>query len=67
MVTKMTDKIGYKLRNCCLRSMYIFLSNVSNLLSYFQPILVAIFVTIVTVKVKLIPDSYTWTIVLINL
>ena len=36
-------------------------------LFYFQPILVAIFVTIATVKVKLIPDFYTWAIVLINL
>ena len=30
----------------------------------FQPILAAIFVA--TVKVKLIPDLYTWAIVLIN-
>ena len=35
-------------------------------LSYFQPILVAIFVTIAMVKVKLIPDFSTWAIVLIN-
>ena len=35
-------------------------------LSYFQPIFVAIFVTIATVKVELIPDFYTWVIVLIN-
>ena len=33
----------------------------------FQPILVAIFVTIATVKIESIPDFYTWTIVLINL
>ena len=32
--------------------------------SYFQPILVAIFVTIATVKVKSIPDFYTLSIVL---
>ena len=36
-------------------------------LSYFQPILMANFVAIATVKVKLIPDFYTWAIVLINL
>ena len=35
-------------------------------ISYFQPILVAIFVTIATVKVKLISDLYTWAFVLIN-
>ena len=35
-------------------------------ISYFQPVLVAIFVTIATVKVKLISDLYTWVIVLIN-
>ena len=35
-------------------------------LSYFQPILAAVFVTIATVKLKSIPDFYTWTIVLIN-
>ena len=35
-------------------------------LSYFQPILVAIFVTIAPVKVKIIPYIYTWDIVLIN-
>ena len=34
--------------------------------SIFQSILVAIFVTIAMVKVKLIPDFYTWTTVLIN-
>ena len=34
--------------------------------SYFQPIMVAIFVTIPKIKVKLIPDKYTWAIVLIN-
>ena len=33
-------------------------------LSYFQPILAAIFVTIPTVKVKSIPDFYTCAIVL---
>ena len=33
---------------------------------YFQPVLVAIFVTIATVKVKLISDLYTWVIVVIN-
>ena len=36
------------------------------LISYFQPVLAAVFVTIATVKVKLIPDLYTWVIVLIN-
>ena len=35
-------------------------------ISCFQPILVAIFVTIATVKVKLIQDFYTLVIVLIN-
>ena len=35
--------------------------------SYFQPILAAIFVTIATVKVELIPDLYTLAFVLINL
>ena len=35
-------------------------------LSYFQPILAAIFVTIATVKVRSISDFYTWAIVLIN-
>ena len=35
-------------------------------ISYFQPILVAIFVTIATVKVKIISDLYTWAIVLTN-
>ena len=34
-------------------------------LYYFQPILVSIYATIATVKVKLIPDFYTLTIVLI--
>ena len=34
--------------------------------SYFQPILVAIFFTIATVKVESTPDFYTWAIVLIN-
>ena len=34
--------------------------------SYFQPILAAIFVTIVTLKVKSIPDLYLLAIVLIN-
>ena len=33
---------------------------------YFQPILVAIFVNIAMVKVKLIPDCYTMAIVLIT-
>ena len=32
-----------------------------------QPILAAIFATIATAKVKLIPDVYTWAIFLINL
>ena len=36
-------------------------------LSYFQPILVASFVTIAMVKVKFIPDVNNWAIVLINL
>ena len=31
--------------------------------TYFQPILGAIFVTIATVKVKLVPDFNTWAIV----
>ena len=44
-----------------LCSMLISLSNVSNLLQNRQ-----FFVTIATVKVKLIPDVYTWAIVLIN-
>ena len=35
--------------------------------SNFQPILLAIFVTIATVKVKSIPEHYTLAIVLINL
>ena len=35
-------------------------------ISYFQPILAAIFVTIATVKVKSIPEFYTLTIALIN-
>ena len=35
-------------------------------ISYFQPILVAIFVTIATVKAKLISDLYTLAIVLLN-
>ena len=35
-------------------------------LSYFQPILVAISVSIETVKQKSIPDFNTWAIVLIN-
>ena len=34
--------------------------------SYFQLILAAFFVTIVTVKIESIPDFYTWAIVLIN-
>ena len=47
------------------------LSNVSKLFRnghffYSQPISVAIFVTIAMVKVKLIPDCYTWAIVLIS-
>ena len=36
-------------------------------LSNFYPFLAVIFVTIATVKVKLIPDIYTWANVLINL
>ena len=36
-------------------------------ISYFQPILVASFVTIATVKVESMPDFYTLAIVLINL
>ena len=36
-------------------------------ISYFQPILAAIFVTIATIKVKIIRDLYTLAIVLINL
>ena len=36
-------------------------------LFYFQPILAAIFVTIATVKVEIIPDFYTLAIVVINL
>ena len=52
--------------------MLISLSNVSNLLQnghfpVFQPILAAFFVTITAVKVELIPDFYTWAIVLVNL
>ena len=35
-------------------------------ISFFQPILEAIFVTIATVKVKLIQDLYTLVIVLVN-
>ena len=35
-------------------------------ISYFQPVLVAIFVTIATVTDKLISDLYTLVIVLIN-
>ena len=35
-------------------------------ISYFQPVLAAIFVTIATLKVKIISDIYTWVIVLIN-
>ena len=35
-------------------------------ISYFQPILAAIFVTITTVKVEVIRDFYTLVIVLIN-
>ena len=51
--------------------MLISLSNVSNLFqnvffSYFRSILVAIFVTIATVKDKLIPDFQILAIVLIN-
>ena len=34
-------------------------------ISYFQPVFAAIFVTIASVKVKLISDLYTWVIVLI--
>ena len=51
----------------CLCSMLISLSNVSYLLQNGHfPILAAIFVTIAMVKVKLRPDLYTWTIVMIN-
>ena len=49
--------------------MFIALSNASNWLQtifYFKPIFAAIFVTIATVKVKLISYLYTWAIVLIN-
>ena len=50
--------------------MLFLLSNVSNApkwsLSYFQPILVAIFVPMTTVKVELMPELYTLAIVLIN-
>ena len=47
--------------------MLISLSNVSNLLQNGHlPILVANFLTISTVKVELLPDFYTWAIVLIN-
>ena len=35
-------------------------------LSYFQPILAAIYVTIAMVNVKLILHFYTWAVVLIN-
>ena len=35
-------------------------------LSYFQPILAAVFVTIATVKIESILDFYTWAIFLIN-
>ena len=35
-------------------------------ISYFQPDLASIFVTITTVKGNLIPDFYTWAILLIN-
>ena len=55
----------------CLCSVLISLSNVSKILQndhfpYFSLVLVAIFVTIATVKVKLIPDYSTWAFVLIN-
>ena len=33
---------------------------------YFKPVLTAIFVTIATIKFKLMQDFYTWAIVLIN-
>ena len=39
----------------------------SRICSYFQPNLPAIFVTIATVEVELIPDFYTWAFVYINL
>ena len=35
-------------------------------LTYFQPILAAIFVTIATVRVESTPDFTTWAVVLIN-
>ena len=35
-------------------------------LSYFQPILAAVFVTLATVKIESILDFYTWAIFLIN-
>ena len=35
-------------------------------ISYFQPILVAIFITIARVKVKLNPDFNNWAIFLMN-
>ena len=48
--------------------MLIGLSNVSKLPQNSQwPILADIFVTIATVKVKIIPDIYTWAIVIIKL
>ena len=51
----------------CLCSVLVSLSNVSNLFQNGQfPILVAIFVTIATVKVKIIPDLNIWAIVLIR-
>ena len=51
--------------------MLISLSDVSNFFQkgqfpIFQPILAAIYVTIAAVKVNLVPDFYTWTILLIN-
>ena len=49
----------------CACAMFISLSDVSNLLQnghfvYFQAILVAIVVSLATVKVKLMPEIYTW-------
>ena len=44
------------------------MSHICSIIDYFlfKPILAAIFVTIATVKVKFIPNIYTWDIVLIN-
>ena len=52
----------------CLCSMLISLSNISNVLQNGQfPILEAIFVTIASLKVKIIQELYTLTFLLINL